>query len=159
MGPFQASMLEAFQSLREELTAKKQTEVDQTSFTASKPGNLVLLLIWTCPLRDLELTYQPRIWMWTTVQHSLLTSYLTLTIHWISTLLHLNYLRKRSRTNPKSHSRSRHEIESRSASVNLLRNPMNLGSLLLNLKSTLIRVNTSLGPDMCHLPQGRISPL
>ena len=38
MGSFQASMLEAFQSLREELTAKKQTEVDQTSFPASKPG-------------------------------------------------------------------------------------------------------------------------
>ena len=37
MGSFQASMLEAFQSLREELTAKKQTEVDQTSFLASKP--------------------------------------------------------------------------------------------------------------------------
>ena len=47
MGFFQASMLEAFQSLREELTAKKQTEVDQTSFPASKPGNPVLLLIWT----------------------------------------------------------------------------------------------------------------
>ena len=38
MGSFQASMLEAFQSLREELTTKKQTEVDQTSFLASKPG-------------------------------------------------------------------------------------------------------------------------
>ena len=38
MGSFQASMLEAFQSFREELTAKKQTEVDQTSFLASKPG-------------------------------------------------------------------------------------------------------------------------
>ena len=32
----------------------------------------VLLLIWTYPLRDLELTFKPRIWMWTTVQHSLL---------------------------------------------------------------------------------------
>ena len=31
-------MLEAFQSLREELTAKNQTEVDQTSFPASKSG-------------------------------------------------------------------------------------------------------------------------
>ena len=30
MGSFQASMLEAFQSLREELTSKKQVEVDQT---------------------------------------------------------------------------------------------------------------------------------
>ena len=38
MGSFQASMLEAFQSLREELTSKKQTEVDQTSASASKPG-------------------------------------------------------------------------------------------------------------------------
>ena len=72
MGSFQASMLEAFQSLREELTAKKQTEVDQTSFLASKPGNPVLLLIWIYPPRDLELTFKPRIWMWTTVQHSLL---------------------------------------------------------------------------------------
>ena len=31
-------MLEAFQSLRKELTTKKQTEVDQTSASASKPG-------------------------------------------------------------------------------------------------------------------------
>ena len=38
MGSFQASMLEAFQSLRDELTTKKQTEVDQTSVSASKPG-------------------------------------------------------------------------------------------------------------------------
>ena len=38
MGSFQASMLEAFQSLREDLTTKKQTEVDQTSISASKPG-------------------------------------------------------------------------------------------------------------------------
>ena len=38
MGSFQASMLEAFQSLREELTSKRQTEVDQTSVSASKPG-------------------------------------------------------------------------------------------------------------------------
>ena len=36
MGSFQASVLEAFQSLRDELTSKKQMEVDQTS--ASKPG-------------------------------------------------------------------------------------------------------------------------
>ena len=36
MGSFQATMLEAFQSLRDELTSKKQVEVDQTS--ASKPG-------------------------------------------------------------------------------------------------------------------------
>ena len=38
MGSFQVSMLEAFQSLRDELTSKKQVEVDQTSASASKPG-------------------------------------------------------------------------------------------------------------------------
>ena len=38
MGSFQASMLEACQSLQEELTSKKQTEVVQTSVFASKPG-------------------------------------------------------------------------------------------------------------------------
>ena len=37
MGSFEASMLEAFQSIRKELTTKKQTEVDQTSASASKP--------------------------------------------------------------------------------------------------------------------------
>ena len=35
----QASMLKAFQSLRDKLTAKKQVEVDQTSASASKPGS------------------------------------------------------------------------------------------------------------------------
>ena len=38
MESFLASMLEAFQSLQDELTAKKQVEVDQTSTSASKPG-------------------------------------------------------------------------------------------------------------------------
>ena len=38
MGSFQASMLEAFQSLRDELTSKKQVGVDQTSASAYKPG-------------------------------------------------------------------------------------------------------------------------
>ena len=43
--------------------------------------------------------------------------------------------------------------------INSMRNLMNLGSHLLNLKNTLIRVNIKPGPDMCHLPQRRISPL
>ena len=38
MGSFQASMLEAFQSLQDKLTTEKQTDVDQTSVSASKPG-------------------------------------------------------------------------------------------------------------------------
>ena len=43
--------------------------------------------------------------------------------------------------------------------INSMRNPINLGSHLPNLKNTLIRVNIKPGPDMCHLPQRRISPL
>ena len=43
--------------------------------------------------------------------------------------------------------------------INPMRNLMNLGSHLLNLKNTLIRVNIKPGPDMSHLPQRRISPL
>ena len=38
LGSFQASMLEAFQFLRDELTTKKHAEVAQTSASASKPG-------------------------------------------------------------------------------------------------------------------------
>ena len=38
MGSFQASMLEAFQSLRDKLSNKKQAEVVQTSASASRPG-------------------------------------------------------------------------------------------------------------------------
>ena len=44
MGSFQASMLEAFQSLRDELSSKKQPEVVQTSASASKPGTSVINL-------------------------------------------------------------------------------------------------------------------
>ena len=43
--------------------------------------------------------------------------------------------------------------------INSMMNPMNLGFHLLNLKNMLIRVNIKPGPDMCHLPQRRISPL
>ena len=99
--------------------------------------------------------------MWTTVQHSLLVLYLTSMNPRINTLLHLNYLRKRSRTRTKSKATlvvGRKLIQDLPR-TNQMKNLMNLGSLLPNLKSTLIRVNTNQGPDMCHLLQGRISPL
>ena len=54
MGSFQASILEAFQSLREELTSKKQTEVDQTSVSASKPGTS------SCTAVNLDIESGPR---------------------------------------------------------------------------------------------------
>ena len=43
--------------------------------------------------------------------------------------------------------------------INTMMNPMNLGFHLLNPKNMLIRVDIRSGPDMCHLPQRRISPL
>ena len=160
MGSFQASMLEPFQSLREELTAKKQTEVDQTSFPASKPGTSSTAVNLDLPpprpstniqTKVMDVDYgpapPPRLVL---DQHDISDQYVATS----------ELPPKKVSDQPKkhSHSRSRHEIESRSAS-DLMRNPMNLGSLLPNLKSTLIRVNTNQGPDMCHLPQGRISPL
>ena len=68
MGTFQASMLEAFQSLQDELISKKQVEVDQTSASASKPGPssraVVLYLTLprprtTSPTEDMDVDYGP----------------------------------------------------------------------------------------------------
>ena len=66
MGLFQASMLEAFQSLRDELSNKKQAEVVQTSASASRPGTSAVNLD-LCPPRptpntqteDMDVAYGP----------------------------------------------------------------------------------------------------
>ena len=156
-------MLEAFQSLREELTAKKQTEVDQTSLLASKPGtssNSAVNLDLPPPrpstniqTEAMDVDYGPAL-----PPRLVLDLYI---IPRISMLLPLNYHRKRSRTHPKSKATPvvGRKLIRDLPRTNHLRNPMNLGSLLPNLKNTLIRVNTSQGPDMCHFLQGRISPL
>ena len=112
-------MLETFQSLREELTTKKQTEVDQTSVSASKPGTSSRAVVnLDLPPLDLELPFRPRIWMWTMVQHFLHVSDLILIMHRIRILRHPRNLLRRSRDKPKKHchSHSRHEVEPRSAS-------------------------------------------
>ena len=64
MGSFQASMLEAFQSLRDELSSKKQAEVVQTS--ASRPGTSVVNLDLPPPrpttnlqTEDMDVDYGP----------------------------------------------------------------------------------------------------
>ena len=119
MGSFQASMLEAFQSLREELTSKKQTEVDQTSVTASKPGtssrttvNLDLpppILRTTIQTEDIDVDYGPA-----------LPPRLRSDPHDTSdqNVSASELPSKKVSDKPKKHchSRSRHEIESRSAS-------------------------------------------
>ena len=117
--------------------SKKQTEVDQTSVSAFKLGTSpVLLLIWTYPIRDLELPFKPRIWMWTMVQHFLHVSDLILIIHRIRILVHLRNLRRRSRINQKNTATLAvgMKLNPGLPRINPMRNPMNLGSHLLNLK-------------------------
>ena len=111
-------MLEAFQSLREELTVKKQTEVDQTSFPASKPGTSSIAVNLDLPpprhkaniqTEDMDVDYGPA-----------LPPRLVLDPHDTSDqyVAPSELPPKKVSDKPKkhSHSRSRHEIESRSAS-------------------------------------------
>ena len=66
MGSFQASMLEAFQSLRDKLSSKKQAEVVQTSASASRPGTSAINLDLPPPrpttnlqTEDMDVDYGP----------------------------------------------------------------------------------------------------
>ena len=66
MGSFQASMLEAFKSLRDEISSKKQAEVVQTSASASKPGTSAVNLDLPPPrpttnlqTEDMDVDYGP----------------------------------------------------------------------------------------------------
>ena len=110
-----------------DMTAKKQTEVDQTSFLASKPGTSSKIAV------NLDLP-PPR--PSTNIQTEAIDEYLTSMIPRISTLLPLNYHRKRSRTHTKSKATllvGRKLIQDLPR-TNQMRNPMNLGSLLPNPK-------------------------
>ena len=117
MGSFQASMLEAFQSLREELTAKKQTEVDQTSFPASKPGTSSTAVNLDLPpprhrtniQTDMDVDYDPALPpRLVSDPHDTLDQYVATS--------ELPPEKVSDKPKKHSHSRSRHEIESRSAS-------------------------------------------
>ena len=158
-------MLEAFQSLREELTAKKQTEVDQTSFLASKPGTSSKTAV------NLDL---PRPRPSTNIQTEAMdVDYgpalppppprLVLDQHESSD----QYVAP-SELPPKevsdshkkqSNSRSRQEIDPRSASdqPNEESDEPRIPSTRPKKHSDKSKHNQ--GPDMCHLLQGRISPL
>ena len=154
-------MLEAFQSLREELTAKKQTEVDQTSFLASKPGTSSTAVNLDLPsprpganlqTEDMDIDYGPALPPRLVLdQHDTSDQYVAPS--------ELPPKKVSDKPKKQSHSRSRHEIESRSASDQSSEESDEPQIPSTKPKSTLIRVNTNQGPDMCHLPQGRISPL
>ena len=118
MGSFQASMLEAFQSLQEELTAKKQTEVDQTSFLASKPGTSSTAVNLDLPTprpranpqtEDMDVDYGPALPPRLVLnQHDTSDQYVAPS--------ELPPKKVSDKHKKQSHSRSRHEIEPRSAS-------------------------------------------
>ena len=66
MGSYQASMLEAFLSLRDELSNKKQAEVVPTSASASRPGTSAVNLDLPPPrptpntqTEDMDVDYGP----------------------------------------------------------------------------------------------------
>ena len=162
MGSFQASMLEAFQSLREELTSKKQTEVDQTSFLASKPGtssNNAVNLDLPPPRSStnvhteaMDVEYGPAL-----PPRLVLNQQDTLDQYVDPSELppkEVSYSHKKP-----SHSRSRHQVDPGSASEQLKEDSDEPRIPSTRPKSTLTRVSTNQCPDMCHLLQGRISPL
>ena len=147
-------MLEAFQSLREKLTTKKQTEVDQTSVSASKPG--------TSSSADFNLDLPPPRPRTTPQTEDMDVDYGPA-------------LTPRLGSDPHNAS-DQNSNASKEPSKKVLDRPKNTLTLTvgmrlkrglprtnlsigLNLKNMLIRVDMGPGPDMCHLPQRRISPL
>ena len=95
------------------------------------------------------------------VQHLLHVSDLILIMHRIRILMHPRNLLRRSRINLKDSLTLTvgMRLNRGLPRISTMMNPMNLGFHLLNLKNMLIRVDIRSGPNMCHLPQRRISPL
>ena len=120
MGSFQASMLEAFQSLRDELTSKKQVEVDQTS--ASKPGTSRAAVNLDLPptsqpwapsnLEQMEVDYGPALPPHLDADHHMTSDQPSSPAEELS---------KKASVGPKTHSHShkRHVVDPRSASDQL----------------------------------------
>ena len=161
MGSFQASMLEAFQSLQKELTTNKQTEVDQTLASASKPGPSTSAVNLDLPpprprttshIEEMDVDYGPA-----------LPPRLGSDFHNVSDQ-HSNASEEPSK---KVFDRPKNTLNLTVGMrlnlglprINIMINPMNLGCHLQNPQNMLIRVDIRSGPDMCHLLQRRISPL
>ena len=147
-------MLEAFQSLQDELSSKKQAEVVQTSASASMPGtsavNLDLPSLRPTPntqTEDMDVDFGPALPP-------------GLGSDRIRTLMNPRNLLRRSRIDLKDTltligSMMLPDLPQ----TNTLMNPTNLGCHLPELKNMLTRININLGPDMCHLPQRKNNPL
>ena len=157
MGSFQASILEAFQSLREELATKKKDEVE-SSLHASKPGsssNNAAHLDLPPPRSGtnlqseaMDVDYGPALPPRPVLNQDSSEQYVA-----------------PSEGHPEevsySHKKQCHSSQLTRAlpRTNYMRIPINLGSLLLDLKNTLTRANMNQDLDMCHSLQRKISPL
>ena len=76
----------------------------------------LVLLIWTYPLRDLELPHMSRKWKWTMVLHFLHVSVLTLITYQIRILIHPRSLLRRPQIDLKNTLTKGIDVEPRSAS-------------------------------------------
>ena len=120
MGSFQASILEAFQSLRDELTVKNQVKVDQTSASASEPGPSQAPVNLDLPpprqpraasnLEQMEMDYGPAFPPHLGADHHLTSDQPSSPAEEPS---------KKALVRPKTHSHKRHVVDPRSASDQL----------------------------------------
>ena len=153
MGSFQASMLEAFQSLREELTSKKQVEVDQTTTPKSGTSQAAVNLDPPPPsqpqavsnLDQMEVDDGPALPPHLGADHHMTSDQPSNPAEEPS---------KKASVRPKTHSYShkKHVVDPRSASDQLTDEsdePRILSSRSINM---LTRGNIRGGPDTCHLP-------
>ena len=154
MGAFQANILDAMKSLREDFQkslskTSSQVEVDQTSASASKPGPSNTRLD---PLRSLIMA-QPYLLISTLIVSSM-TPQVTMLV-----------LSRNPRGCPRPNQRNLLILSNSMLWPRALPRtttpiiPMNLGLHLAEPRNILINLNTNLGPDIYLLPQRRISPL
>ena len=153
-------MLEAFQSLRDELTTKKQAEVDQTSASASKPGPSTSAVNLDPP--------PPRPRTTSHVEEMEVDCGPALSPHLGSDLHNASDQNSNTSEEPSKKASDRPKkltltkgmtLTRGPPRINTMMNPMNLGFHLLNPKIMLTRVDIRSGPDTCHPLQRRISPL
>ena len=161
MGAFQASILEVFNSLREDFqkSLQKQGEVDQTSSSASKTNapskDLAKPSQASSALQSMEVEYGPEL-------PPRLDSYSSRRKD-DSGQVHSSAEEpsKVASTKPKqsTHSSRYHVVDPSSASGHYSDFLLTLRQPLVGPKSTLINQNTSRGPDFYPHLQRRISPL
>ena len=150
MGAFQANILEAMKSLREDfqksLNKTSQVEVDQTSASASKPGpsNTHLDPPSTNPIKSMDIDYGPAL------------------PPRLDTMLLLS---RNPRDCPQPNQRNLLTLSNSMMwpwalpRTTTLINLTNLSLHLAEPRNILINRNTNLGPDIYLLPQRRICPL